>query len=309
MRHPQNSRDYTQVEALLRRTLRSVCRQTVDDFRVVVVCNRVPQGEFGPAVEFVQVDFPPPSAEAGPTTGREAVLTDKGTKLAVGLLAAQRYAPDYVMKVDADDFVSRHLAELAAGGRGGGWYVDDGFVVSAATGLMTPCTDFNSWCGTSEVVANSSYDLPADLPGLDASQEELTRRLGSLLVRDLLGSHRRSVAHFAAAGVPLEPVPFPGAAYTIGTGENHSGRAWMDRGRPVTRRQAEEFGIEHLRRPSAWISLLRQESGHAVRRLREVRGGARDPSARGAAPVAPATLEGLETTSRTPATDDHPAPN
>ncbi len=123
VRHPHNSSDYTRVESLLRSTLASVCAQTVQDFRVVVVCNRRPAGSFPPQVEFVVVDFPPPSVEAGPMTGREAVLLDKGTKLAVALVAAQRHHPDYVMKFDADDFVSRRLVGFLATQEGPGWFV------------------------------------------------------------------------------------------------------------------------------------------------------------------------------------------
>ncbi|GAA4965993.1 glycosyltransferase family A protein [Kineococcus glutinatus] len=268
VRHPRNSSDYGRVEELLRHTLASVCRQTCDDFTVVVACNRVPAGTFDPRVEFVVVDFPPPVTTAGPRTGREAVLRDKGTKMAVALLAAQRHRPDYVMKFDADDFVSRRLAEFTSGGSGPGWYVDEGFVVSADTLLITGCADFNSRCGTSEIVANRMYDLPTDLPPLDAGQDELSARLGTRLVRDLLGSHRSTVSHFAAAGSPLQPVPFPAAVYAIATGENHSGRTWMDRGRPVTRAQAEEFGIAHLRHPRAWVALARQEAARAGSRLR-----------------------------------------
>jgi hypothetical protein len=176
------------------------------------------------------------------------------------------------MKFDADDFVSRRIVEHVAGSDGPGWYVRDGFVVSSATGLITLTHDFVDRCGTSEIIANDVFPLPAEVPGLGASQDELLDRLGPFLVRDLLGSHRHSRNHLAERGTPLSPLPFPGAVYSISTGENHSGRTWMDRGRPVSRAVAEEFGIGHLRNASAWGHWARQDARAALGRVRRVVG-------------------------------------
>ncbi|PRY12950.1 glycosyltransferase family 2 protein [Kineococcus rhizosphaerae] len=272
LRHPRNSADYSRVEHLLRRTLRSVCRQDHDEFAVVVACNEIPAGRFDPRVEFVRVDFPPPVDTPGPMTGRDAVLRDKGTKLAVALLAAQRHRPDHVMKVDADDFVSRRLAGWSADRpTEAGWYVEHGYVLSDRTGLITAVDGFNERCGTSEILANRAFGLPADLPAPSAGQDELTARLGTFLVRDLLGSHRASVAHSAARGEPLRALPFPGAVYTVGTGENHSGLSRVPRGRPVSGRQVAEFGLEGTGGARAWVHFAGQV-GRSVRR-RVVRAG------------------------------------
>ena len=37
------------------------------------------------------------------------MIWDKGTKMAIALIAAREYGPEYVMPVDADDFVHREL--------------------------------------------------------------------------------------------------------------------------------------------------------------------------------------------------------
>jgi hypothetical protein len=42
----------------------------------------------------------------------------------------------------------------------------------------------------------------------------------------MLGSHKFAKSHFAQAGTPLSPLPFPGAAYRIG----HTGTASKHRG-------------------------------------------------------------------------------
>ena len=90
LRHPRNSDDYGRVEALLAQTLASVSRQTAP-YRVWVVGNRRPR-DLPAGVTWVPVDFDAPSTLDTPRTGVAAVLRDKGTKLATGLLAASRRA-------------------------------------------------------------------------------------------------------------------------------------------------------------------------------------------------------------------------
>src|ERR671914_2313327 len=99
VRHPDNASDYRHVERLLERTLASVSGQEHRSFRIVVVGNRHPEFDLPECCEFVAVDFPPPSTIRSARTEREAVLKDKGTKLAVGLLAAREHEPDYAMTV------------------------------------------------------------------------------------------------------------------------------------------------------------------------------------------------------------------
>ena len=78
LRHPHNSDEYRRVERLLEDSLASVLRQNCPDFTVWVVGNRRP-ASLPAGVEWVQVNFDPPSEVAGPLTGVEAVLLDKLT--------------------------------------------------------------------------------------------------------------------------------------------------------------------------------------------------------------------------------------
>ncbi len=60
LRHPANAHSYPRVLHLLEDTLRSVCNQTTDNFRVIVVCNEIPTLSFShPNISFVAVPFPP----------------------------------------------------------------------------------------------------------------------------------------------------------------------------------------------------------------------------------------------------------
>lgn len=257
LRHPQNSADYASVERLLEATLRSVTAQTHEDHVVVVVGNVAPSFPLPPRTRFVQVDFPPPSPPDGPHMPREHFVRDKGTKIGIGMLAAAEVDPSFAMIFDADDFVSRGLAQHVADHPDGpGWYVQDGWMYSAAGGAYRRQSDFHRTCGTSLVVPFGAYGVPRDLP-LTATQDEVLDAYGETLHR-ALGAHRDAVTWFAGRGVHLEPLPFRGAVYHVDTGENHSGKSLTGIARPLGRTVAEEYGIP---RSTPWLPSVWQSVG------------------------------------------------
>ena len=242
LRHPHNSDDYRRVERLLEDSLASVLRQDCPDFTVWVVGNRRP-ASLPAGVEWVQVNFDPPSEVAGPLTGVEAVLLDKGTKLAVGLMAAQAVKPDHVMFFDADDLVSRRLAALSNGSPDAdGWRITRGWRLVSDRRSIRAQPEFHRHCGTGYVIHRRHYPVPAGLTA-SASQEEVVAALGERLARHF-GSHLHISDDLSAEGHPLAEVPFPGALYRVATGENHSGISMGGFGRPVSRRVAHEFGVK-----------------------------------------------------------------
>ena len=268
IRHPDNASDYGAVERLLARTAASVDGQLDRGFRMVVVGNRPPASPLPASAEFVEVDFPAPSATRSAEIEREAVLTDKGTKLAIGMLAARAHAPEHVMTVDADDLVSNRIAGFVNQRPDAtGWYVEHGYVLSARYGVVLPVDRFNERCGTSVILRYDLLGVP-DLP-VTASQDELRSGFGAFTVRELLGSHRTAVAHFAAQGAPLEPLPFPGAVYQVATGENYSGErvGAFDRFAPPPRRAVvREFGIQRTTSPLVTGSHVAREGMRALLR-------------------------------------------
>ena len=95
--------DWPRVCELFEGTLRSAYQQTDPDLRVVAVCHERPnlQGSYDERVEFVEVDFPPPSQNQG-----QSAIADKWAKLHAGMVRAGDLHPDYFMFLDADDRVS-----------------------------------------------------------------------------------------------------------------------------------------------------------------------------------------------------------
>jgi hypothetical protein len=253
LRHPQNCSDYGRVEELLGQSLASMCRQS-GEFTVIVVGNQRPSFDLGRHVRFVPVSFAPPSTIHGPMTGRQAVLRDKGTKLAVGLIAGQHSGMTHFMPVDADDLVSRRLAAFVAqNAEAPGWYVGSGYSYSPRRHLVGGVRRFDHLCGTSLILRTDFLPVPPGLPAT-ASQAEVFEAFGSFAVLELLGSHQSMRGYCASLGRPLQPLPFPGAVYVVETGENHSGNGLRTLfPRPVSRRMHADFGLPRSSGVATWM--------------------------------------------------------
>lgn len=254
LRHPQNSADYGRVESLLQDTLASLARQSCDDYVVIIVGNRRPSFPLPARVTFVEVDFPPPSDLNGPRTGRAAVIWDKGTKTAVGLIAARALRPDYVMPFDADDFVHREVTAFASAHPGSpGWVITRGWVYSRARNAYALRRKFFRICGTSFIVPFEAYQVPPGL-SVSASQSEIAEAFGERLENIL--EHGYAYDWFAEHGRDLKPLPFTGAVYQVDTGENHSGNALVGPALPYHSHLYRDFAIRPSRTPAStlWAS-------------------------------------------------------
>ncbi|MCV7421452.1 glycosyltransferase family 2 protein [Mycobacterium yunnanensis] len=243
LRHPQNSADYAMVESLLADTLASVTRQTSDDFVALVVGNRRPPFDLPRRTHFVEVDFDPPTNRAGARTGMRPLIWDKGTKLGVGLAAARDFDPEYVMFVDADDFVHRDIAGYVHDHAGSpGWVLRRGFVYSRRRNAYALRRRLFRICGTSFILPFDAYGVPDDLL-VTSSQDEVADAFGDDALQVVIGEHRYGLEWWRERGRELDTLPFPGAVYHVDTGENHSGAMLLGLGLPHAPHLWDDFGI------------------------------------------------------------------
>lgn len=205
------SKSWSLLSKLFERTLRSVCNQTSSNFRVVVVCNEKPNVHFQhPYVEYVEVDFPPPisdSKQAGLDNygydGGKVVFdqdADKAKKILAGFRYALKFNPSHFMAVDADDCVSRYLAEfIDQNQQAECWVFKRGYLYSEKSPfLFLNVKNFNETCGTSVIIKSNLYH-PL-FPG---------------------GNHYSH--HFDPVTISdftAKPLPFVGAVYSMMNGEN-----------------------------------------------------------------------------------------
>jgi hypothetical protein len=279
VKHPARCSSYARVVDLLEETLESICRQTVDDFRVIVVMNRVPSyRQRFKNTYFVEVQFPPPPKPRSVDQEYTHIYLDKGCKQAIGLIEARWFDPAHIMFADADDLVSRRLAEfVAARPSAPGWFMQKGFVYSNLTKLIEERDDFWSYCGTSHILRSDVFKIPDSLSS-KSTQDELITAFGYDHLTLVLGDHNKYRMYSESEGAPLAPLPFIGAIWRADTGENSSRAVWNQRrfgpiwGRCVSPEITEEFGLVRQERSTRefWVMNLWRARYIAARMTRSI---------------------------------------
>lgn len=201
------SKNWERVCELFENTLYSAYSQIDPDFRVIAVCHEIPalKREYDERVELLRVDFPPPDGSVPAET-----MKDKWKKIAVGLIHAAKYEPDFIMLMDADDLVSRRLSEYVNARKDcNGWIFEVGYKYRFGSQWILRNDRFN--CGTNAIVSTKLIDFPADLS--QASRQKCSiLKFGHTIIKEKM----------LEAGTPLTPLPFPGAVYITGHGDNYT---------------------------------------------------------------------------------------
>jgi hypothetical protein len=137
---------------MLQQTLRSICNQTDDQFRVFVIYTDLPAIEYDQEkVLFEPFPFPlyskaelikneemfNPVFDRGNTRNLELVY-DKSKRILYGCGIAKNHGCDFIMSVDADDLISNRVAEYVNKQRGEryGWFVDKGYIMDKGSKFL-----------------------------------------------------------------------------------------------------------------------------------------------------------------------------
>ena len=243
IRHPLNCYSFDRVLRLLDITLNSIFSQKDSNFEVVIVSNQGSISDLKYRVHNVEVDFPPPSLEESPKTGMSAIQIDRGSKYAIGLKYAEKLNPSHIIFFDADDLVDNRLSGLVkTNPDSNGWYFDEGYSYRLGSKKLNSVSDFYKHCGTSYIINYDEFENTKML-NLTNSQEEIIDLVGLNYVKVELGSHRLRKRWSEKRGRSLSPLPFPGAVWVLGHGENHSGRAGDEGTLPITEELKNQFAF------------------------------------------------------------------
>lgn len=206
LKSSQVSRSWEQVSKLFERCLKSICNQTSDKFRVIVVCHEKPEIEFQhPHVTYIEVNFPIPSDV-------QSKLLDRTRKQFTGLNYAKKLNPSHLMFVDADDCISKNLAKFVEQyPKQNGWFIDRGYVYQEGkNSIFYKRKDFHLWCGTSNILRQ---DLHTYVESTESDEINYSQ---------FYTGHQDIAKIMKRDRTPLEPLPFPGAVYTISHQDNLS---------------------------------------------------------------------------------------
>lgn len=238
LKSPQVSNNWQRVSQLFERCVKSACHQTSENFRVVAVCHEKPIMEFEhPHFSCLEVDFPLPKEKNRIARG----LTDKGRKIVAGLTYARQFNPTHAMSVDADDCVSKYLAEFVGKyPQENGWFLHRGYKYQEGSQFIyLKRRNFYRMAGTANIIRYDLLDLP-EVPEYNRGYGYYKFHVDHQKVKDFMWQK----------GAPIKPLPFAASVYTLGA-ENMSGNlgnlsfSIFDRQR-LTPKIREEFNLYHL---------------------------------------------------------------
>ena len=210
LKSAQLSKSWSRVSKLFERTLRSICNQTSPDFRVIIVCHEKPTVNFNhPHVTYIEVDFPVPAWQqtGNPQKDYADIRRDKSRKIWTGLIHVRSLNPSHVMFVDADDCISKRIAEFVSQNpHHNGWFISRGYEYQDGSKIIYhKKNNFYKKCGTSHIIR---YDLLLhDSIKFDNITYDYLR-------------HRNIKEMLDEQGKSLDLLPFDGAVYITENQEN-----------------------------------------------------------------------------------------
>ena len=201
----QLASDWKEFSKLVGRTLKSLCNQDNDNFKVVAACHEIPDISYqNDKIEYIQVSFDPPKlVESEEEKNCELKEVDKAKKILVAYEKAKSYNPDYTMVVDSDDLISNNIVSYVEKQNNDihGWYFPKGyFYQEGSKYLFINKKNFNDKCGTCIIIKTELFP--------------------QLIINDpwLYYCHETMVL---PDGKPLDRFPFSGVLYSMANGENH----------------------------------------------------------------------------------------
>ena len=220
----------------LRQTLKSVQNSSNDNYCVVVAGHEAPNFDvrFDSRFHFLPVNHPPPARLDYPVS----LKLDRLSKIAVAWASTKSTCtPKYVMKLDADDFISSKLVDwLENAGGEAGYLIKHGWFWRSGARYFIQCTEnLDRVCGSCLIIRNDFADkrgpFLTEVEGVRL--EEASSRfaatdhyslvpgsgISSLLLND---SHQRYGAQFAYLGHKLSSLPFHAVVYRTGNPDSSS---------------------------------------------------------------------------------------
>jgi hypothetical protein len=194
---------------------------------VVVVANEEPEVEIGfdSKVHFLSFNDPFPSA----ANYRAALRLDKLAKIDAGWrYAKSNWQPRYVMKLDADDFISSRLVNwLDRAGTEAGYLIRHGWLWRSGARYLIQRTEYlDRVCGSCLIIRSEFADRKGpfltqvegavldEAASFFAASDPYALVPGSGMTTLLLNdTHQRYVAQFSYLGYKLPTLPFASVIY------------------------------------------------------------------------------------------------
>lgn len=153
LRAPETTSNWQVVSYNCKRTLNSVLKSTDSNFDVVLICHKPPdQLKKSNHLTVIKVDFPIPAAYG-------ELLKDKGRKIIKGAQFLRKKNFEYLMALDADDFIHRKLVEWVVDQEifESGFRISDGWVYGGGF-IARKQPNFDRMCGSSIIHRDIAHE-------------------------------------------------------------------------------------------------------------------------------------------------------
>lgn len=247
------SRDWNAVKQCLEATLRSLDRQSSDDWIAAVVGHEKPDifwAQFSERIVWVSsIHDLPPLREGGDFTNHLDFNyhLDKCRKIGLGMLHLKNREITEWFVLDADDYIHWDFVHnLSLLPRQAGWLLRSGYLWYQDLRRWMACDQMLNLCGSTAVISASIFEVPTTNLDEDLQQIPWCRMSHSDMERFLLP--------YLSGASPT--FPFPAIAYTLSHGDNCSDefrtsfkskiKFWIKKRlqtRPLNRDFVEMFGI------------------------------------------------------------------
>jgi len=167
------SKNWDYDNLLLERTVKSICAQTDQDFKLIIVYNDQPKINFSHP-NLINIHYPFPPVAANEIEDLDYVLKyykkeyaekmlDKGKKIYYGCKIAIEAGCNYLMGIDSDDLISNKLAEFVnkyAKSNKPGWRIKKGFIYEENARLLVKKLDIQNINGSTHIIRKDLVTIP-----------------------------------------------------------------------------------------------------------------------------------------------------
>ena len=167
------SKNWAFDNQLLERTVRSICAQTNDSFKLIVVYNDQPEINFvHPNIFFLHYSFPPVKVDEFEdldyvlkyyTREYAEKMMDKGKKIHYGCKHAIELGCNYLMGVDSDDLVSNQFAKFVhqnCWSNKAGWRIKKGFIYEEGSKYLVKNLNIQNLNGSTHIIRKDLITIP-----------------------------------------------------------------------------------------------------------------------------------------------------
>lgn len=214
---------WDRVSEVCNNTLKSILNQTSRNFKIILVCNEppinVPQDS---NLIITPTDLPCPK-------NYEGVINDIYQKIKIGMTVAGRLKAKFVMRIDADDFVSNKLVAFTEKNPdSNGWYFNWGYCYDYWNHKMYLQPSLHMNCGTAHIIRCQEGDFPTST---DTPKSEWL---------ECIWQHQNINRFLTPMNRTAKPLPFLGVIRSVNTGVNAEAQSVIHK-QPVKRFITEQF--------------------------------------------------------------------